>query len=130
MIVDVIVSFALYKPLGIAGLIIGTLAANIVMSALQLRRLQIGFNGRLELDQTAMVTARIVVATAIATAAGWAIWRALEARLGPSLTGGLIELGIAFAVAIALYARLVLVMKVPEARQIQSLLIRRFSGLR
>ena len=36
MIVDIIVSIALYKPLGIAGLVIGTAAANAVMTALQI----------------------------------------------------------------------------------------------
>ena len=39
-VVDIIVSVALYKPLGIAGLIIGTVAANAVMTALQLQRLR------------------------------------------------------------------------------------------
>ncbi len=36
IVVDIIVSLALYRPLGIAGLIIGTLAANVVMTALQM----------------------------------------------------------------------------------------------
>src|SRR5207249_8212555 len=54
MIVDVIVSIALYKPLGIAGLVIGTAAANAVMTALQYRRLRVGFNGRLEGAHTMM----------------------------------------------------------------------------
>ena len=35
MVVDVIVSLSLYKPLGIAGLVIGTAAANMVMTALK-----------------------------------------------------------------------------------------------
>ena len=35
IVVDIIVSIALYKPLGIAGLIIGTIIANVVMTALQ-----------------------------------------------------------------------------------------------
>src|SRR6202035_6178432 len=48
MVVDVIVSVALYKPLGIQGLVIGTVSANLVMTWLQLRRLRTGFNGRLE----------------------------------------------------------------------------------
>ena len=61
MTVDIIVSVALYKPLGIAGLVIGTAAANIVMAYLQFRRLRIGFNGRLELHQTLMISARIMV---------------------------------------------------------------------
>ena len=42
MVVDVIVSVALYKPLGIQGLVIGTVSANLVMTILQLHRLRIG----------------------------------------------------------------------------------------
>ncbi len=122
MIVDVIVSFALYRPLGLAGLIIGTLAANIVMTYLQIRRLRIGFNGRLELDLTLMITIRILLATAVATASGWAIWRLLYLALGGSLIGGLVELGIAFPVAIALYGRLTLAMRIPEAHQVRTLI--------
>ncbi len=61
IVVDIIVSIGLYKPLGIAGLIIGTVAANAVMAALQFYRLRIGFNGRLEGAQTTMITARILV---------------------------------------------------------------------
>jgi putative peptidoglycan lipid II flippase len=130
MIVDVIVSFALYRHLGVAGLIIGTLAANVVMTYLQLRRLRIGFNGRLELEVTLMITVRVLVATALATAAGWAAWDLLHRVLGDSFAGALVGLGVAFALAIALYGRLVLAMRVPEARQIQSLVMRRLSGAR
>ena len=56
IVVDIIVSIALYKPLGIAGLIIGTIVANVVMTALQFHRLRVGLNGRLEGAQTTMIT--------------------------------------------------------------------------
>jgi putative peptidoglycan lipid II flippase len=128
MIVDVLVSLALYKPLGIAGLIIGTLAANIVMTALQLRRLRTGFNGRLELEHTTMITARILIATAIATVVGWGIWRALEAALGTSLLGGLVELGLGIGIAGIVYARLVIALRIPEAEQVATLVTRRLRG--
>jgi putative peptidoglycan lipid II flippase len=128
MIVDVIVSLALYKPLGIAGLIIGTLAANIVMTALQLARLRTGFNGRLELEHTAMITARILIATAIATVVGWALWRLLEAVLGTSVLGGLVELGLGIGIAGLIYGRLVLTMRIPEAQQVAALVARRLRG--
>jgi len=71
MVVDVIVSVGLYKPLGIAGLVIGTVLANAVMTALQLHRLRIGFNGRLEGAQTTMITARITVAAVLLAAVSW-----------------------------------------------------------
>src|SRR5205807_3769888 len=56
LIVDLIVSIALFKPLGIAGLVIGTAVANVVMTALQIHRLRAGFNGYLEGGQTLMIT--------------------------------------------------------------------------
>jgi putative peptidoglycan lipid II flippase len=128
IVVDIVVSLLLYKPLGIAGLIIGTLAANIVMTWLQLRRLQIGFNGRLDMTQTRMITVRILIATAIVTVLGWLIWKGLDTLLGHSLTAEIVELGFALGIAGAVYGWLALRMRIPEARQIQSLVLSRFSS--
>ena len=64
---------------------IGTAAANIVMTALQLYRLRIGLNGRLEGGQTVMITARIIVATVIMAAAARGLWYLLDTGLGRSL---------------------------------------------
>jgi putative peptidoglycan lipid II flippase len=125
ILVDIVVSVALYKPLGIAGLVIGTASANAVMTFLQLYRLRRGFNGRLEGGQTLMITARIVVATAIMTAVGWGIWKGLDSLLGTALIAQIISLGVAGAVAVVLYAKLTLAMRIPEARQIESLIRQR-----
>ncbi len=121
MVVDVIVSVALYKPLGIAGLVIGTASANVVMTVLQLRRLRVGFNGRLEGAQTVMITTRIVVASALMAAVAWAIWIGIDQVVGRSLPGQIISVGLAVAAALALYAKAVMLMRIPEARQIQQL---------
>jgi putative peptidoglycan lipid II flippase len=128
MVVDVIVSIALYKPLGIAGLVIGTAAANAVMTALQLHRLRIGFNGRLEGAQTVMITARILVATAFMAAVAWALWTGVDRVVGRSLLGQIISVGIALTAACVLYAKTVLVMRIPEARQIEALVVGRLRG--
>ena len=85
IVVDVIVSIGLYKPFGIAGLIIGTVVANAVMTALQLHRLRIGFNGRLEGAQTTMITARIALASALLAGVSWVVWYLLDRLLGRSL---------------------------------------------
>jgi peptidoglycan biosynthesis protein MviN/MurJ (putative lipid II flippase) len=119
---------ALYKPLGIAGPVIGTVAANVVMTGLQLRRLRIGFNGRLEGAQTTMITVRILSATAIATPVGYFVWKGLDSVLGVSLIAQIVSMGIALTVAGLLYARLVLWMRVPEARQIETLIASRLPG--
>ena len=130
MVVDVIVSIALYKPLGIAGLVIGTAVANALMTALQLQRLRAGFNGRLEGAMTTMITARILVAAALASALARGVWALAHAVVGTSLAGELVSVGLALAAAVALYAKLVLAMRVPEARQIETLLVGRLRGRR
>ncbi len=91
MAVDLVVSLALYKPFGIAGLVIGTVAANVVMTWLQLRRLRIGFNGHLEGRQTTMITVRILIATAIITADRLSVWKGLDTLLGVSLIAQIIS---------------------------------------
>ena len=128
IVVDIVVSLALYKPLGIAGLVLGTVSANVVMTWLQLRRLRIGFNGRLELAQTTMVTVRILLATVITTAVAWLVWKGISSVIGISLVAGIIAVGVALAAAGVLYARLVLVMRIPEARQIEALILSRLPG--
>jgi putative peptidoglycan lipid II flippase len=125
IIVDIIVSVGLYKPLGIAGLVLGTVAANVVMTYLQLRRLRTGFNGRLEMAQTTMVTARILVATAVATVPAYLVWKGLNAVLGVSLIAQIVSVAFGLAAAGVVYARVVLAMRIPEARQVQSLVMGR-----
>lgn len=132
MVVDVIVSLALYKPLGIAGLVIGTVAANVVMTCLQLYRLRVGFNGRMEGGQTTMITARIAIATAISTPIAYFVWKGLDLLLGRSLIAQIVSVGIGLTLAAVLYAKLVLAMRVPEARQIETLVrgrLRRIEGM-
>ncbi len=122
IVVDIVVSLSLYKPLGIAGLVIGTVAANVVMTALLLYRLRTGFNGRLEGAQTLMITARVTVAATIMAGACWLVWYLLNAVLGDSLIAQLISLGAAAAVGLWVYVRLVLAMHIPEANQVSSLI--------
>ncbi len=119
MTVDVIVSLALYKPMGIAGLVVGTAAANIVMLWLQIRRMQVGFNGRLEGGQTLMITARVLAASAITGAIARVVWVVLHKLLGESLVAEIFSVGPAIAAAGAFYAWAVMAMRIPEARQIQ-----------
>ena len=118
IVVDVIVSIALYKPFGIAGLIIGTVAANALMTALQLQRLRVGFNGRLEGAQTTMITARILLASALLAGVSWVAWKLLESVLGTSLVAQIVSVGGAGALGAYVYARAVLAMRIPEAHQV------------
>jgi putative peptidoglycan lipid II flippase len=125
-VVDIVVSIGLYKPFGIAGLIIGTVAANAVMTALQIHRLRIGFNGRLEGAQTTMITARIALASALLGVVSWVVWRALDSLLGASLPAQIVSVGGAATAGVLTYMRAVFAMRVPEAHQVQRLIRTQF----
>lgn len=128
IVADIVVSVALYKPLGIAGLIMGTIIANVLMTILLLRRLREGFNGRLEGLQTTMITARITVAAVLLAAVSWAMWHLLNSLFGQShsLIVQILALGIAGLAGVAVYARAAFAMRIPEAHQVRSLLLSRF----
>jgi putative peptidoglycan lipid II flippase len=128
MVVDIVVSIGLYKPFGIAGLIIGTVAANAVMAWLQFRRLRIGFNGRLEGRQTLMITARILIASALLAGVSWAVWRLLDDLLGTSLIAQIVSVGAAGVAGLLVYMRAVLAMRVPEAHQVSRLIRAQFGS--
>ncbi|HEU0316644.1 MAG TPA: lipid II flippase MurJ, partial [Solirubrobacteraceae bacterium] len=125
MVADVIVSLALYKPLGIAGLVIGTAVASAVMTALQAVYLRRELAGRLEGHQTIMITARIAAASLVMAAGAYVIYSALDFLLGRSVPAQVITVGAAAAGGLWLYVRAVLRMRVPEARQVQRLVAAR-----
>jgi putative peptidoglycan lipid II flippase len=96
------------------------------MTALQLRRLRTGFNGRLEARQTTMITARIAVASAILAGSAWLVWYLLDQALGRSLGAQIVSVGAAATVGGLVYIRVVLLMRIPEARQVRRLVLGRF----
>jgi putative peptidoglycan lipid II flippase len=124
--VDIVVSVALYKPLGIAGLVIGTFVANALMTALQLRRLRTGFNNRLEGRQTTMITARITAASVLLAAVSWIVWYLLDRVLGRTLPAQLASVVGAAGAGGFVYMQAVLRMGIPEAGQVRALVLARF----
>ena len=99
---------------------IGTVVANAVMTALQLHRLRIGFNGRFEGGQTTMITARIAVASVLLAGVSWVAWYALNAVLGESLPAQIVAMAAAAGAGVWIYTRAVLTMHIPEAHQVRS----------
>ena len=99
--------------------------ANVVMTALQIHRLRIGFNGYLEGGQTLMITVRILVATVLMAALAWAVWSIVNHLLGHALAAQVVAVGLATLASAALYAKLMLAMRVPEAYQIKDLVMSR-----
>ncbi len=122
MTVDIIVSVSLYKPLGIAGLVIGTASANSVMFFLQFRRMRIGFNGHLEEHQTLMIAVRITVAAVLTGTVARLVWDLLNYIFGLSLIGQVIAVGGSICAGGAFYVWAMSRMRIPEWKQIESMI--------
>ncbi len=125
MTVDFVLSLTLYQPFGVAGLVIGTAVANMVMTYLQWWRLRIGFNGNLEGAHTLMITVRIIVAAAITGGIAKLVWSAANSFFGASIVGQILSVGLAVVLGGGFYVWAVLHMRIPEAEQVQRLIRRR-----
>ena len=75
-----------------------------------------------------MITARIALATVAMAALARGVWAGLDGLLGRSLLAQVIAVGVAIAAALLLYGRIVLLMRIPEARQIEGLVMSRLRG--
>jgi putative peptidoglycan lipid II flippase len=125
LLVNVVVSFSLYKPFGIAGVVLGTAVASALMTVGQayfLRKQLRGF----EVIRTLSAVGKMTVAAALLGAGAYAVWHVLDDVLGRGLAGQIVSVGGGLAVGFALYAASLLVLKVPEAGQLARLVRRRF----
>ncbi len=128
--VNLVVSLALYKPFGIAGPVIGTAAASAAMAALQARGVRRELHGRLEGRETLLAALGMATAAAVLAAVAYITWALLDAALGRSVIAQLVSVGAGLAAGGAAYARAVLWLGIPEARQTWGLIARRVPGLR
>ena len=117
---NIVVALALYKPLGIGGIVIGTTVSNGVMMVLLATRLRRRLGG-LEIARTLRATAVMLAAGALLAAVTYGVWCVLDRALGESLIAQLIAVGLALALGAAAYAAAVIAAGVPEARQIADL---------
>jgi putative peptidoglycan lipid II flippase len=122
--INVAVSAALYEPLGIGGVVLGTVVSTAAMTAGQAFYLRRRI-GSLQLATTLRTTARIVLAAAALGAVAYGTWYVLDDALGRSLLAQIVSVGAALTLGSAVYAGLVLAMRIPEARQILELFTRR-----
>jgi putative peptidoglycan lipid II flippase len=129
MVVDAGISVALYKPYGIAGLVIGTAVGNAGMTAAQAVYLRRELGGTIDGRQTLRIGAQIVAASALLGGVAWGVWRGIDALAGRSVPGQLASVGLAAVVALVVYTAVVLALRVPEAFQIQRLVAARWRSL-
>jgi putative peptidoglycan lipid II flippase len=125
LLINTAVSAALYGPLGIGGVVLGTVVATAAMTVGQAFFLRRRIGG-LQLLTTLRATAKILLAAAVLGGVAYGTWYVLDEALGRSFAAQLISVGTALALGSAAYAAVVLALKVPEARQIVDLFARRF----
>jgi putative peptidoglycan lipid II flippase len=123
--VNVAVSVALYKPFGIAGIVVGTAASSAAMTLAQLHFLRRELHGRLEAKRTAIVAAQMTAASALLAGAAYGVWKLLDEALGRGLFGQILSVGTGLVVGAVVYAGIVHLLRIPEARQIERLLVGR-----
>jgi putative peptidoglycan lipid II flippase len=114
--VNALVALALYAPLGIAGVVLGTVTATIALTLAQAAILRRELGG-VEARETLWAAARMLVAAALLAGGGFLVWSALDGALGRSLPAQVVSVGSAVAVGLGLYAAAVAALRVPEARQ-------------
>jgi putative peptidoglycan lipid II flippase len=126
--VNVAVSVALYKPFGIPGIVVGTAASSAAMTVAQMYFLRHALHGRLEGRRTAIVVAQLTCASALLAGVAYVIWRLLDSALGRGLFGQIVSVGAGLTVGGLVYASAVHALRIPEARQIEHLLVGRLRG--
>ena len=122
--VNVVVSVALYKPFGIAGIVVGTAVASAAMTVGQIVYLRRELHG-FEIGRTITGLLRMTLAAALFGAAAWGAHHMLEEVLGTSMLAQIVAVGVALTVGTLLYAGTVLLARVPEAEWIMGRLTRR-----
>ena len=125
--INAAVSLALYKPLGIAGVVIGTAVASLGMTLGQYAVLRRLLDGDLEGPRTLAILVRITAASAVMGALAWTTHEAVVGLLGRGFTAELAAVGSAAVVALGAYAALTLLLRVEEAQQIRDFVVRRRS---
>jgi putative peptidoglycan lipid II flippase len=117
LVVNAVLSFALYSPLGIAGVVLATAISSVIMTLQQvfyLRREVGGF----EIVRTLQGLVQMLAAAAAAGGVAYGVHWLLDDGLGGSLAAQLVAVGAAVLASLATYAGLTLIARIPEARDL------------
>jgi putative peptidoglycan lipid II flippase len=121
LVTNAAVSAALYQPLGVKGVVLGSVAGTLVMAALQAWYLRRDLGG-IEGGRMLSATIRILTASAALAGVSYLVWRGLDEALGRALVAQAASLGTALLAGIGVYAAAVWALRIDEARQIAALL--------
>jgi putative peptidoglycan lipid II flippase len=130
LVVNAVVSVALYQPFGIPGIVLGTVVSTAATTGLQAYALRSELAGRLEAGRTLMALARMTAAAALLGLVAYGVHEGLQELLGTSVLAQAIAVGGALALGIGAYAAGVLALRVEEARYLQNLITSRVQARR
>jgi putative peptidoglycan lipid II flippase len=125
LVVNAAVSVALYEPLGIAGIVIGTAVASFTTTLSQAYFLRGELHGRLEARESLGSIARMLAAAALLAGVAYGWWWALDEALGDAFVAQAIAVSTALAAGLFVYAVAVVLQRVPEALYIKGVAARR-----
>jgi putative peptidoglycan lipid II flippase len=121
LVINIVVSLALYKPFGIAGIVIGTVVGTVAMAGAQAYLVRRDTHG-LEGGRMISAVARMSAAAALLGAVSYGVWWIADDMLGQALWAQAVSVTAAVAAGSAVYAGSVWALGVPEAKQIVELL--------
>jgi len=120
LVVNAIVALALYRPLGVAGIVLGTVVATVAMTLAQGALLRPDLHG-IDGARTLSAALRMLLSAAALGAVAYLVWAALDPALGRSLGGQAGAFGAATLSSLLVYGVGVWILRVHEARQVASL---------
>ena len=129
--VNAVVSLLLYKPLGIAGPVIGTVVASAGMTAAQMVYLRRQLGGSIEGRETLIMTVKVILSAILLVIVSRGIWLFVDGEIGSA--GPLTRLiGVlpALAAGLLVYLGAVKLLRIREADQILHFFTSRLRGLR
>ena len=115
LLINVVVSVALYEPLGIGGIVIGTVVSTAAMTVGQAARLRAQLGG-LELARTWRACAWMLAASIALGLVAWGTHAALDDALGRGFVAQAVAVGAALLAGSLVYVGAVLLAGVEEAK--------------
>ncbi len=128
--INTVVSLLLYRPFGIAGVVIGTAVASLGMTLGQYAVLRRLLGGDLEGATTLRALGQIAAAAALMGAMTWAGHTGIQELLGDAFVAQIVAVGGAAAIAAAAYAGAALLLRVDEAQRIERFVLARLRARR
>jgi putative peptidoglycan lipid II flippase len=107
---------------GIGGVVAGTAIADLALAGAQYVYLKRELDNQLELRDTMEAVMGMVIAAVWFGIAAWVTWVGLDWLVGRGLLGQVISVGGGLAAGTAVYAYVVLAMRLPEAEQLRRLI--------